>query len=167
MYSPTFRLKAFESVPDDAKFRIMNSLLEALIEANCEFLKLHPQTPMLYESGVYYQAEPDGRDEWQDIPDTLARGNGDCEDLACWRVAEARMRLGRDDVTAGLTKSDMPLQSGAALVTMFHIVVIWYTPPHCGQELIARPHGGYGTGLICRPEMIERVEDPSRILGMQ
>jgi hypothetical protein len=156
VYSPVFRLKSFESIPDEAKFRVMNALLEALIEANCEYLRLHPRTPLLYQSGVYYQAEPDGRDEWQDIPDTLARGNGDCEDLACWRVAELRERYGQKTVTAGLTKSDMPLQSGAALVTMFHIVVIHYRPGFCTSGR-----------LYCQPETIERVEDPSRLLGMQ
>jgi hypothetical protein len=156
LYSPVFRLKSFETVGDAAKFRVMNSLLEALIEANCEYLRLHPHTPWLYGSGVYYQAEPDGRDEWQDIPDTIARGNGDCEDLACWRVAELRTRLGRPDVTCGLTKSDMPLQSGAALVTMFHIIVVYYLPGFCSSQ-----------SLTCQPETIERVEDPSRLLGMK
>lgn len=91
------------------------------------------------QMGIYYLAEPDGRDDWQDIPDTLERGNGDCEDLATWRCAELRVRLGVD-ADLGITKSDMPLQSGAALVTMYHIVVVL-------------PDGA--------------IEDPSRRLGMR
>jgi hypothetical protein len=161
VYSPVYRLKSFETIDDAAKFRVMDRLLEALIASNVEYLRAAPRTPLLYESGVYYEAEPDGRDEWQDIPDTLARGNGDCEDLACWRVAELRERYGRRDVTCGLTKSDMPLQSGAALVTMFHIVVVYYRLGRCAP---GRPGVG---GLICRPNQIEAVEDPSRHLGMQ
>jgi hypothetical protein len=139
VYAPHFRLKSFETISDEAKFRVMNGLLEALTESNVEYLRARPRTPWLYKSGIYYLAEPDGRDDWQDIPDTLERGNGDCEDLATWRCAEWRVRQGVD-AQLGITKSDMPLQSGAALVTMYHIVVVL-------------PDG--------------TIEDPSRRLGMR
>lgn len=45
--------------------------------------------PMLYRSGVRYRREdPAVREEWRTVPEVLARGVGDCEDLACWRAAE-------------------------------------------------------------------------------
>ena len=44
--------------------------------------------PPLYESGVRYRREPIGRERWQTAAETAARGHGDCEDLAAYRVAE-------------------------------------------------------------------------------
>lgn len=69
-------------------------LLEALTRLDQRFLREHPTTPLLYESGVRYQEEPPGAEDWQDIPTCLAFGYGDCEDLACWRAAEYRERFG-------------------------------------------------------------------------
>lgn len=138
MYAPHFRLKSFETIPDGFKFGILQKLLEALTIANVAYLLGHPRTPLLYESGVRYLAEPPGRDEWQDIPDTLARGNGDCEDLACWRVAELRVRYGDRYCTRGITVAQLPDDTGR-LVTTFHIAVL---SPRFGRE------------------------DPSRLLGM-
>ena len=55
-------------------------------------MRLHPQTPWLYASGVAYADDGDGPETWADIPETLARGVGNCKDLAAWRVAELRER---------------------------------------------------------------------------
>lgn len=65
-------------------------LLEALIKCNLIYLEGHPDTPLLYDSGVRYHREPRGQEEWQDIPLCLQLKNGDCEDLASWRAAELR-----------------------------------------------------------------------------
>lgn len=82
--------------PEDAarSERVLRGLLVALSAANCSYLKAHPETPWLYEAGVVYQAEEPGHEDWQTIPYVLDRGEGDCEDLACWRVAELRIRRG-------------------------------------------------------------------------
>lgn len=74
--------------------RSLKGLLAALVIANIEYLKLHPRTPLLYQSGVRYQSEPLSSEEWQDIPTILRQGVGDCEDLASWLVAEYRIRKG-------------------------------------------------------------------------
>lgn len=44
--------------------------------------------PGLYASGVRYQREPRGVEEWQSIRDLKRTGRGDCEDLASALVAE-------------------------------------------------------------------------------
>ena len=47
--------------------------------------------PPLYRSGVRYGRErmvAGVAEDWQTSARTLARGWGDCEDLACWRAAE-------------------------------------------------------------------------------
>lgn len=74
-----------------ASEHVMLKLLSGLCLANLYFLRAHPDCPGIYESGVRYQREPPGQEEWQDVPNMLRSGNGDCEDLACWRVAELRI----------------------------------------------------------------------------
>jgi hypothetical protein len=92
VYAPLFQLRAFDVIDNGAKGRVLELLLEALIAADIEYLRVCPSTPSLYESGVVYEEEPGERDNWQDIPETLGLGNGDCEDLGCWRIAELRFR---------------------------------------------------------------------------
>ncbi len=60
--------------------------LAGLTAMNRALLKLYPSTPLLYEAGVIYR--PESPDEWESIDIVLARGYGDCEDLASWRAAE-------------------------------------------------------------------------------
>jgi len=62
-----------------------------------DYLEMYPQTPDLYNSGVRYHqlVMPNGDDDdWQDIPTIRRFGYGDCEDLACWRVAELIVKYG-------------------------------------------------------------------------
>jgi len=47
--------------------------------------------PRLYASGVRYQREPLGVEEWRSPREVLAHGNGDCEDLAAYRAAEIQV----------------------------------------------------------------------------
>lgn len=137
MYSPSYRLKSFDVIPDGYKTVVLDHLLEALIMANVAYLLTHPGTPAIYESGVRYLLEPDGVDEWQDIPDTLERRTGDCEDLASWRVAELRV-AGEVGTKPYITVSLLPNRSGE-MITTYHICVL-------------RQNG--------------QIEDPSRRLGM-
>ncbi len=92
MYTPKFELRSFDTVGDAAKSRALIAMLEALIAINEGYLIERPDTPELYASGIPYVEEPVGRDHWQDIPRTLKVRVGDCEDLACWRIAELRVR---------------------------------------------------------------------------
>jgi hypothetical protein len=139
VYAPRICLASFEVLPNEEKKLVLDKLLEALTLANVFFLARYPHTPNLYESGVRYEQEPDGRDDWQDIPDTLQRRNGDCEDLASWRMAELRARWRDRGSRFHITVEDIPNRAGQ-LVTTYHIA-------------IRLPDG--------------RIEDPSRILGMR
>jgi hypothetical protein len=93
LYAPHFKLRAFDTLSNDAKHVALMQLLEALVAVNVAWLKEHAEAPWLYESGVRYEEEPPGRDDWQDIPETIALRVGDCEDLGCWRIAELRARV--------------------------------------------------------------------------
>jgi hypothetical protein len=51
------------------------------------------ELPPLYDSGIVYRREPKGREWWESAADLLgiaADLEGDCEDLAAYRVAELR-----------------------------------------------------------------------------
>lgn len=86
------------SKPNDPSDREMSRLIllnlaHALARTDQLILRFNPDTPSLYDSGVKYHAEEDV-EEWCDINVLLRQGWGDCEDLACWRIAELR-REGR------------------------------------------------------------------------
>lgn len=68
--------------------RDLRRVLDIVTRANRRWLRAHPRTPSLYSSGVVYQKEPRGQENWRMIPDVLRIGHGDCEDLATWRAAE-------------------------------------------------------------------------------
>lgn len=79
------------STSDDAETsrHALLLLLESLTRIDQKYLLEHPDTPKLYDAGVVYRPEF-GTEEWQDIPTTLKRGYGDCEDLSTHRSAEIR-----------------------------------------------------------------------------
>jgi hypothetical protein len=94
-YRVTFVVDLFKGPEEqELSHNALLLLLDTLTQININFLKAHPETPNLYDAGVRYQEEPPGREDWQDIPSTLALKNGDCEDLSCWRAAELRVRHG-------------------------------------------------------------------------
>jgi hypothetical protein len=86
-------------------------LLECLTRLDLHYLYQNPNTPPIYESGVVYERESASTEEWLTIPEILARGVGDCEDLACWRAAEYRYQgiQAHPFVTRMPTRSDRPL----------------------------------------------------------
>jgi hypothetical protein len=86
-----FKLSLFESPGDRVRSqRAILWLMEALTQINISWLKQHPETPTIYDSGVVYKFVPGEIDYWMDIPSIVRDGGADCEDLACWRVAELR-----------------------------------------------------------------------------
>jgi len=72
----------------------MDTLAEAFVQINEQWLRTHPETPDLYESGVRYDLHADVQGPWQAIPRLYAMGRGDCEDIAAARTAELRVRHG-------------------------------------------------------------------------
>jgi hypothetical protein len=67
-------------------------MLEGLVQCNMDDLRRNPQLPDLYESGVRYVRETDGRNRWQGIIETFALKAGDCEDLCAIRCSQLRLR---------------------------------------------------------------------------
>lgn len=128
-------------------------LLEALVTVDQLYLMTH-HVPPLYSSGVRYADEttflkyPCGRyEDFASIPAILARGLGDCDDLAPWRCAELR-KLG---FRANIRIQWRRYPSGK----MFHIVVRRFgSVPDFDPRYMVRD----GNTVI---------EDPSRALGMK
>lgn len=68
----------------------LSAAAEGLAAVNFALIRAGGDFPGIYESGVVYRGEPVGTEEWLTIPEILARGAGDCEDLSAWRAAELR-----------------------------------------------------------------------------
>jgi hypothetical protein len=106
-----FKLDLFKNDGDQARSQYsLLWLLEALCRVNQSHIRHNrglvargkaKPLPLLYFSGVHYEREK-GTEEWLDIPNVMRAASGrpeygndawgDCEDLACWRVAELRER---------------------------------------------------------------------------
>jgi hypothetical protein len=120
--------------------RILRALLDVLLLADIEYLRANPNTPRIYNSGVWYEREPLPEElaarfpqchspcrpeihpeEWKAIPfciDDIARGIGsDCEDLASWCAAE---RIVYDHLDA---KTDFSFRRVAPNLLVYHIFV--------------------------------------------
>ncbi len=85
-----FRVRLFEGEGDHKR---SETALLWMMEALCKVNEGHLAAgtfPPLYKAGVRYIREA-GTEIWLDVPSIIAEGGGDCEDLACWRVAELRL----------------------------------------------------------------------------
>lgn len=131
-------LRGTGSLAQDVTHECLARLLHALFIIDMIWLRRHPETPGIYQAGVHYEEEPPGREDWQDIPSTIRRGNGDCEDLAAWCAAQRRVRQSLKAFPSFIWRRR---PSGAYL---YHIQTT------------------YPDVLTGKPV----VEDPSRVLGM-
>lgn len=92
-----FRTRIFtEAYTQAASERALDRWLEALVQQDMDYLREHPDTPRLRDSGVRYYHDGRGSDrgvidEWMDIPEALHEGVTDCKSLSAWRVAELRV----------------------------------------------------------------------------
>ena len=84
-----------ENPPADARaVRILEKCLALLVDVNESYLDLHPECPLMYLSGIRYEQERPREELFKSIPVILQDPRHiDCEDLACWRVAELRRRF--------------------------------------------------------------------------
>jgi len=95
MYSFTARLAAFGRLSTAEATRAVESFVDGLMYTNIGYLRDHPRTPLIYESGVYYCRDERGKErQWWDIPEVLKNGCADCKALAAWRAAELVVRFG-------------------------------------------------------------------------
>jgi len=92
-----------------------------VVKSNRDYIR-RGGVPLLYQSGVIYQNDNDGKpgqlDFFDDIPVILDRGWGDCLHLSCWRVAELLEQGHRASVAV-----DCPPFSRPGELRTFHVLV--------------------------------------------
>lgn len=153
--------------------RALGCLLWALVFANESYLVgSGQQVPFLYDSGVYWEAEKpqgrtacpegDGQELFLGIRQVLKQGFADCEDVACWRVAE--LRMGHAPAKKGL-----PPFPGHPKVTAIREPIGGVTPrgPDVFPAFFSRKTGPSQITIhivVAWPDGY--IEDPSRVLGM-
>lgn len=98
----------------------ITAMMYGLSLANRIWLEHYPKTPALYDSSVIYRAEK-GTEIWRGIPVVLQHGCGDCEDLACWRIAE----LWKQGVQAMPWITWRKSEDRALSGTIYHALVRW------------------------------------------
>lgn len=107
------------------RFMPLIKCLETLVNVNlwqlARFAKEGRTVAPLYESGVYYKAEPPGEEEWLDIPSLYKQGFGDCEDLACARTAELRF----SGIGAVPCIRHRRIETGKGMLTLVHVLTLW------------------------------------------
>ncbi len=168
---PVLKWQLFEPTEDHVLSQ--NKLLyamEGMVRANQDYLRAHPETPLLYNSKVIYQREPPGKEEWCDIPTILEAGWGDCEDLAGWLVAELRERFKIPSRPfLRFRKSGGEYHYHALLILPHHYQNKAVTHPVTGVPLIDPTTGKTATErcpIFAGPYSEFVFEDPSARLGM-
>jgi hypothetical protein len=125
---------------DLANAKALEALMSCLTNLDSLWLRMHPETPRLYDSGVFYRRT----DIWDTIPALYRRGFGDCKSLAACRVAELRARgIQCRPVFRFLTEVNPDVPYDQTGYTMYHILVMFADD---------RVDGLWG--------------DPSKVLGM-
>lgn len=119
MFKPQYKLALFGRTPK-LNEQILYILLDALVKIDELWLRYKPSIPLLYRSGVRYQQEPPGVEDWCDIGEVRRQGFADCEDLAAWRVAELRVKFGIN--ARPYVKKPRVIRNGRVL--MYHIQVL-------------------------------------------
>lgn len=121
--------------------RAITWLMTGLIEVNREWIETY-KTPSLYASRVLYKLEVN-TEIWQDVPTTLLRGFGDCEDLACYRCAELQ--------AGGVAAMPYITWRPAGERTIYHALVRW---PDGRIEDPSRALGMHGAPIVRRPVFV-------------
>jgi len=77
----------------------LEAAIEALTALDRVYLRSHPGTLPIYESGAVYLRDAEDRDQgrpraelWLTVPDVMRAGGADCKCLVAWRLAELRER---------------------------------------------------------------------------
>jgi len=139
LYRFAIELDDWENFSPLEQRRVQWNVIRALVGANADWLRGHPDAPLLYEAGVRFipEDQPFVLNRWQSIPTVLAAGGSHCVGLCAWRVAELRERYGENARPAILEFEEDREEVG--LLQEWHFVV-------------KRADGSY--------------EDPSKCLGM-
>lgn len=179
MYRPTLAIDAIGLDSPEAinvAMANMGDVLMALVSINRRYIRLdrekvalgyQEQIPLLYDSGVRYDrlepiGETCGDDDFQDCVTVLEHPEhpmlGDCDDLACWRVAELNERYGIAAVPYIRLHADR----------VHDVISGQMMPRHLYHIMVRFPEGldSYPSTVFVDPDAGAYLEDPSAVLGM-
>lgn len=151
-YDLTFSTSLFQGDHDvERTMRAIGYMMDALVSMNVDYLREHPETPWLYQSGVRYQEEKEGEELWQDIPKVLERGVADCLPLSTLVL--------RDDYTFAtlgeISPGDRIMADGVWTEVLDAVV--------SGEKPILAFGLENGSVLRCSPEHRLLLEDGSEV----
>jgi len=154
-------LPALDRNTEESHFAPLTLMLEGLIKVNEWHIRRQMKKamaglglpfPMLYDTGIYYQEDPPGQENWRDcfaILEHFAKtGKGvDCDQLVCWRVAE--LRCSGINAEPVIKWQNIPQATARRLYPTMPIGPDGLWMVHC---CVRFPNGD--------------IEDPSKLLGM-
>jgi hypothetical protein len=163
MITPKLHITLPEDDGEDRHFAPIILALQAMISVNEWHIRralkraeqgLGPPVPPLYASGVRYQEDPPGEENWCDCLEVLRKGLGDCDQLCSWRIAELR--------AAGVAAEPLIKWQQVPKDIMLGMGHPVHMVPEDGISMVHVLVGfpGWQGG---DPSL---VEDPSKILGM-
>lgn len=136
------------NIPSPVDARTLNIFVRALCAYNVLWLRAHPDTPNIFESGVRYQTQPIGVEHFIPIPLIIQAGSGDCDQLASWRAAELRVRKNVKAMPevkrmgSGLFHVFVRMPNGAAEDISAHLgMPVPQKLAAIGRAMIERKHG--------------------------
>jgi hypothetical protein len=160
--TPLLHITLPEDDGEDRHFAPIVLALEAMISVNLWHIRrglkraekgIGLPVPPLYASGVYYQEDPPGEENWKDCLAVLKDGHADCDRLVAWRVAELRC--------AGIAAEPIVKWQQVPRDVMIGLGHPAHMVP---EEGISMVHVCVGfPGWQSDPSL---VEDPSKLLGM-
>jgi hypothetical protein len=141
MYRITMVLDLFKGPHEQPlSHATLQVMLDALMYADMLYLIRHPEAPRIYESGVRYEEEPVGQEDWQDVPTCLRLGIGDCLPLSTL--------VAREDystVALGLLRPGDRILGDGEITTVLEGVMT-------GEKPILAFHLENGCTLRCSPD---------------
>jgi len=165
----------------EAHFAPMTFMLEGLVKLNewhidQSFKRAQrlgtPPIPPLFETGIRYQEDPQGREDWRDIMAILEHvaktGKGiDCDNIIGWRCAELRYA---DRLKRGLRFEDELPNSVVPVIKWQHLTQdqarqFGYFPSTSPGDKGIPPEGLWLVHCVARFPS-GAIEDTSKILGM-
>jgi hypothetical protein len=92
VYKFCSELQGFGALNRHERIAVITHFVEGFAIADTGYLRTHRDIPPLYDSGVYYCRDDNGREvQWWDIPSIRSNRCADCKGLAAWRIGELRL----------------------------------------------------------------------------
>jgi hypothetical protein len=142
-YVNTWELAGFDLLRPEDKCPLILAMVRCLVDMALIELPLLGLPP-LYQSGVRYAFQPRACDKWKDAAEVWESGEGSCNSLVAYRVAELLLQ----GVEAGPYVQEQVYEDGAH---DFH-VILWRDSPVLPGRRWECPSRRLGMPAVAPPE---------------